>query len=283
MTDTADFVPRRSARVASQKRDADEPIAAPAASKAKNGTSKKAKTEKSDGSAASAAAAATETKTLKEGDALPDIVLKDHDDKDVNVSEIAKSSTVVIFAYPKASTPGCTKQACGFRDKHEQFTANGVKVFGISADSVNAQNKFHDKQNLSYQLLSDPEYKLIGPLGAKKTAKGGVTRSHWIIKDGKLAVIALGISPADSYENSLKNILSSGETKAEEPKEEAKGEETKAEESKAEEPKTEDSKTEDSKTGDSKTEESKTEESKAEATESANGEEKAQTETATEN
>lgn len=97
MTDTADFVPRRSARVASQKRDADEPIAKPApakstASKAtKNGTAaapaaKKAKTE-----------AAPAVLTLQVGDELPEVVLKDQDGNDVNISDISKTSTVVIF------------------------------------------------------------------------------------------------------------------------------------------------------------------------------------------
>lgn len=94
MTDAAEFVPRRSARVASQKRDADEPVVKPP-TKAKNGTVssappvKKAKTE------------ATVTKekitTLSVGDALPEVTLKDQDGNDVNISEIAKTSTVVIF------------------------------------------------------------------------------------------------------------------------------------------------------------------------------------------
>lgn len=122
MTDALDFVPRRSARVASQKRDAPEPIAKPTTTaKSQNGATKKAKTEP--------APKKIETKvtTLDIGDDLPEIVLKDQDDNDVNLATEAKSSTIVIFckspdyssltyyasntlilAYPRASTPGCT-------------------------------------------------------------------------------------------------------------------------------------------------------------------------------
>lgn len=102
MTDTAEFVPRRSARVASQKRDADEPIAKPTTTATKNGSSvgaKKAKTEPP----------APKVPTLAVGDELPLVILKDQEGNDVNVSEIAKSSTVVIFGtFLITSRPGCS-------------------------------------------------------------------------------------------------------------------------------------------------------------------------------
>jgi peroxiredoxin Q/BCP len=143
---------------------------------------------------------------IKVGDELPDITLLDHEGNEVNVKEIAKEKTVVIFSYPKASTPGCTRQACGFRDSYPNFQSKEVAVFGLSADSVKAQLNFHDKQKLQYQLLSDPEYKLIEPLGAKKTETGGVVRSHWIIKNGKFTTVALAISPEQSFTSALEDV-----------------------------------------------------------------------------
>lgn len=143
---------------------------------------------------------------VQEGDPVPDVTLLDEEGNEVNIKEIASSKTVVLFAYPKASTPGCTRQVCGFRDSFPKFEAKDVAIFGLSADSVKAQKNFHDKQNLQYPLLSDPEYKLIEPLGAKKTATGGVTRSHWIIKNGKFSTVAVGITPEQSFTTALEYV-----------------------------------------------------------------------------
>jgi peroxiredoxin Q/BCP len=76
-------------------------------------------------------------------------------------------------------------------------------VFGISADSPNAQKNFKTKQKLPYSLLSDTKYQLLGPLAAKKTATGGVIRSHWIFRDGKLAEAKNGVKPDASPAQSL--------------------------------------------------------------------------------
>lgn len=139
-------------------------------------------------------------KQLEVGDSIPDLVLKNEDDEEVQLSELASKTTyLAIFAYPKASTPGCTRQACGFRDSYESLTLKNVTVVGISADSPSAQKKFITKQNLQYSLLSDPKREFIGLLGAKKTPQSGVTRSHWVFKNGKLAIKKVGISPEASF------------------------------------------------------------------------------------
>ncbi|KAK9471240.1 thioredoxin-like protein [Dipodascopsis tothii] len=142
---------------------------------------------------------------LTVGDALPAIVLKDQDGVDVDLAKVAADKTVVIFAYPRASTPGCTKQACGFRDLYPKFDSHKVAVFGLSADSVKAQKNFQTKQNLPYQLLSDEKYELIAALGAKKNPKG-IVRSHWIVKDGKLVVAELGVQATLSFTKALKEV-----------------------------------------------------------------------------
>jgi len=79
----------------------------------------------------------------------------------------AKGWTVLYF-YPKADTPGCTKQACAFRDSIEVIRQLGAEVYGVSADSVEAQRKFHEKYNLSFALIADASGAIIEMYGAKK-------------------------------------------------------------------------------------------------------------------
>lgn len=148
---------------------------------------------------------------LEIGDTLPEkLVLLDQDSNPIDLSAtVAKEPFVVIFAYPKASTPGCTKQVCGFRDKYEDFKKVNATVFGLSADSTAAQKKFQTKQNAPYELLSDPKHELIGILGATKTpgkVPKGVIRSHWIFKNGKLAVKEVKIGPEASYTQALEEV-----------------------------------------------------------------------------
>lgn len=206
---------RRSARVASRE----EPVA------------KKPKTE------AAEETESTKTPELEVGDELPSLKLLDNEENEVDVSEVAKNSKyLVIFAYPKALTPGCTRQACGFQKSYQSFVDNDTKVFGLSTDSPKAQQNFVDKQGLKYPLLSDPKRELIGLLGAKKSPSG-TKRSHWIFVDGKLAVKKVQVSPEDSFTTSLKDIegfvAKNGGVKPEakvEEKEDAKPEDSKPEE-----------------------------------------------------
>jgi peroxiredoxin Q/BCP len=102
---------------------------------------------------------------LKAGDTLEDFTLKDDRGADVRWSSL-RGKPVVIFAYPKADTPGCTREACAFRDLAGEFAAKGVTVYGISADSVDRQAKFREKYGLTIPLLSDPDKKVLTALGA---------------------------------------------------------------------------------------------------------------------
>lgn len=148
----------------------------------------------------------SESKELQVGDDIPDITLLNQDEESISLKSAASNNKVIlIFAYPKASTPGCTRQACGFRNNF-----NGLKdkalILGLSADSPKAQKNFQTKQGLQYDLLSDPKKELIGVLGAKKSPSG-IKRSHWIFKDGKLAVKRVQISPETSIEDGKKEVL----------------------------------------------------------------------------
>ncbi|KAF5555524.1 peroxiredoxin Q BCP [Fusarium phyllophilum] len=101
-------------------------------------------------------------------------------------------SGVVLFTYPKASTPGCTKQVCFFRDSYEPLTKDGLAIYGLSADSPKANTTFKEKQKLPYTLLCDPKATLIEAIGLKKAPKG-TTRGVFVIsKEGQILVAEAG-------------------------------------------------------------------------------------------
>lgn len=101
-----------------------------------------------------------------------------------------KGKWLVLYFYPKDDTVGCTKEACSFRDKREVFVKRGVAVVGISKDSVASHQKFADKNNLNFTLLSDPEHKVIASYGAWVMKKflgkeyEGISRDTFLINPG---------------------------------------------------------------------------------------------------
>lgn len=189
---------RRSSRIRAHPA---EPAAELPAKKAK--TVKKPKAEPKESKVPKTENGAAE---LQVGDKIPDLTLLDEDENEINLPELAKKTKyLVVFAYPKASTPGCTRQACGFRDNFNFLRGKNTTVYGLSSDSPKAQKNFITKQHLQYSLLSDPHKDFIGPLGAKKSPSG-IKRSHWIFVDGVLTVKKVGISPEDSFKGAKKDI-----------------------------------------------------------------------------
>lgn len=111
-----------------------------------------------------------------------------HDGKKTSLAKLVEESKsgVVLFTYPKASTPGCTKQVCFFRDSYTPLTATGFDIYGLSNDSPKANTTFATKQKLPYPLLCDPSRTLITAIGLSKAPKG-TTRGIFIIdKSGKV-------------------------------------------------------------------------------------------------
>ena len=100
---------------------------------------------------------------MQAGDLVEDFTLQNQDGEDVSLSQF-KDKPVVLFFYPRADTPGCTIEACGFRDTFEKLQGAGAVVLGISRDTVKAQKKFKDKYDLPYMLLADPDMVLIQSL-----------------------------------------------------------------------------------------------------------------------
>ena len=103
---------------------------------------------------------------LKIGDPAPNFTAKTNEDKEFTLSS-QKGHYTVLYFYPKAGTPGCTKQACAFRDNIQKIKDLGAEVYGISADSVQEQKDFHKKHSLAFTLLADPDNKIIDSFGAK--------------------------------------------------------------------------------------------------------------------
>ena len=102
----------------------------------------------------------------KVGDLAPTFTAKTHEGKDFDLQSRLGQWTVLYF-YPKAHTPGCTKQACAFRDNLDKIKSQGADVIGISADTVEEQAKFHKEQNLNFTLIADPDDVVIKMYGAK--------------------------------------------------------------------------------------------------------------------
>lgn len=128
---------------------------------------------------------------LEVGAKAPDFTLLDKEGTEITLSNILKEHpTVVIYFYPKDSTPGCTKQACGFRDTYADYSKLNVPVIGISKDSVKSHMNFATKQELPFILLSDPELKAINAYDVYKEKKlygkvsMGVVRTTYVITNG---------------------------------------------------------------------------------------------------
>ena len=132
---------------------------------------------------------------LKAGDKAPAFSLKSTDGSTVKLADF-KGKKLVLYFYPRDMTPGCTKEACGFRDDYSVLKRRGVEVVGVSADSQASHQKFTDAYSLPFPLLSDPDHAVMEKYGAwgEKTMYGkkiiGVIRSTFIIDEsGKIAHI----------------------------------------------------------------------------------------------
>lgn len=146
------------------------------------------------------------------GELAPDFELLNQDGKTVKLSGF-RGKKVILFAYPKADTPGCTTQACGFRDRFPHVETHNAVVLGISPDLPKALLKWKNKVNLPYDLLSDPEHAVLEAWGAwgEKSMYGktywGVLRSHWVIDENGTVIDAqIKISPEDSVAKALSTV-----------------------------------------------------------------------------
>ena len=146
---------------------------------------------------------------LKEGDKAPDFAVNDGEGMTVRLKDL-KGKKCVLYFYPKDDTPGCTKEACSFRDSFSKFKRRGIEVFGVSLDSEKSHQKFTVKYSLPFRLLADTDRKLsesFGTYGKKKFMgreyMGNHRMTFLIDEKGKIKKIFEKVKPEDHAEEVL--------------------------------------------------------------------------------
>ncbi len=146
------------------------------------------------------------------GSMAPDFTLQADDGSIVTLSAL-RGQRVVLYFYPKDDTPGCTTQACGFRDNYVEIQEKNAVVFGISPDGVSSHVKFRTKFNLPFRLLADEDHKVAELYGVwgEKSMYGktyfGIIRSHFVIDaEGRVADVQYSVSPDNSVANALASL-----------------------------------------------------------------------------
>jgi peroxiredoxin Q/BCP len=131
--------------------------------------------------------------SVKIGNLAPAFNLQDQDGNTVSLKDFKDKKAVILYFYPRASTPGCTMQACGLRDVHRDLDTLGYQVLGVSFDPVDKIKKFHNKYDLNFPLLSDEDHAIIEKYGCWQLKKfmgkenmGTVRTTFIIAKDGRL-------------------------------------------------------------------------------------------------
>ncbi|MET4782177.1 thioredoxin-dependent thiol peroxidase [Glaciihabitans sp. UYNi722] len=149
---------------------------------------------------------------LEAGDTAPAFTLNDQDDKPVSLADYAGQKVIVYF-YPAASTPGCTKEACDFRDNINSLKSAGYQVLGVSKDKTDALRKFQKEQGLNFPLLSDPDLAVHNAYGAygEKSMYGktvtGTIRSTFVVDETEAIQLPLYNVKATGHVASLRKKL----------------------------------------------------------------------------
>jgi len=149
---------------------------------------------------------------LDVGTTVPDMTLMDDKGTQVRLADL-KGQPYILYFYPKDDTPGCTKEACSFRDNYAAFRKAGVEIYGVSTDSVESHVKFRDKYNLPFPLLSDPEHKLADALGAwgeksfmGKTSIGTLRITYAVGPDGTIRHVYPKVKPDEHAQEILRDL-----------------------------------------------------------------------------
>jgi len=153
---------------------------------------------------------------LEPGSPAPDFTLRTHEDRPLTLASL-KGSPVVLYFYPRDDTPGCTKEACGFRDAHRRLAEQGATVLGVSPDTPASHTAFRAKHRLPFTLLSDPDHAVAERYGAwrEKNMYGrksmGIARSTYVIDgDGRVARVFKAVRPDGHADQVLEALAALG-------------------------------------------------------------------------
>lgn len=146
---------------------------------------------------------------LRPGDPAPDFTAVDERGRTVSLSDF-RGRKVVLYFYPKDDTPGCTREACGFRDRFAELEAAGAVVLGVSPDDAASHARFKEKYGLPFSLLSDHDHRIADAYGVWKERRRfgrtshGVERTTFVIdEDGRIRAVIRGVKPEQHPERAL--------------------------------------------------------------------------------
>lgn len=134
--------------------------------------------------------------TLEVGAAAPAVTALDQNGQPVNLADAYKKGFTLVYFYPKADTPGCTKQACSLRDSFAKLSEKGVTVYGVSHDTVEAQKAFQDKYHLPFALLADTKHEVSDAFGVPSKGEYAA-RQAFLIHEGKVVWLDFEASTAE--------------------------------------------------------------------------------------
>lgn len=147
---------------------------------------------------------------LQPGADAPSLKVMDQTGKEIDLGAEFKSGVTLVYFYPKADTPGCTKQACNIRDQKALLEGAGIKVFGVSADTVDDQKAFSDKFTLPFPLLADKKGEVIAAFGVPTNDRGFAQRQSFLIKDGKVIWHQPKANPTTQAEDAIAALKANG-------------------------------------------------------------------------
>lgn len=153
--------------------------------------------------------AAVQAATPRAGDAAPAFAGQDQDGKTVSLGDFTGKKIVLLYFYPKDFTGGCTREACGFRDRMGDLQTNNVAVIGVSFDSADSHKQFIAKYNLNFTLLADADGKIADLYGVRMAGKNMDNRVSFLIGlDGKIIHVTAAGNP-DIHFNEMKDAIAS--------------------------------------------------------------------------
>lgn len=135
------------------------------------------------------------------GAKAPAVSSVDHKGKPINLGEALSEGTVLVFFYPKAMTPGCTKQACSLRDGWDELKERNVTIYGVSTDTAKTQAEFREKHSLPFTLIADTDKSVAEAFG-----KGRWSRQAYLFKDGELVWRDLSAATSGQMDDVIKAL-----------------------------------------------------------------------------